>query len=218
MKNLVIITTNHSEEVLERNVKRSQIIQHLEKPLMVVEDQKNVSKSYNNGLKIVEDAQGIDYIMCLHEDVFMPEAFEAQFMNGLSLLPSNWAVLGVAGVMLDSSRKRVSFGNISDRGREWGKAIYRPMPVQTVDELMIILNPKAGLKFDEQFDLDFYGADICMQAHEKGLGVFAVPGYVQHNSTRAFGGRTPSFYANEKRFQEKWKHMLPICTTCSILI
>lgn len=176
----------------------------------------NVSRSYN--LALIKHSKNFEVIIFVHEDVFFPDTFEGQLKQALKDLEGiDWGVLGVAGARAENGG-RTFHGNIKDRGREWGKPISKPIPVQTVDELMLIVNTKADLSFDEQFPLDFYGADICMQSKDFGHGVFVIPGYVHHNSSRPFGGRTPSFYESEKKFKAKWSWVEePIATTCTLI-
>ncbi len=218
MDNLTIITTTHNEETIKANLGKSKFCE--ENDVLFTSDYGNVSKSYNSGFTLKDS----NYLVFVHEDVFFPDGFEEQLEEALFYLEGHewvkgteWGVLGVAGVRLDSAGKRTYHGNILDRGNEWGKKIIKPEPVQTLDELLLIVNPHHGLIFDEQFDLDFYGADICMQAHAKGLGVYVIPGYVHHNSSRPFGHRGDSFWLNKSRFENKWKHKLPIATTCAIM-
>lgn len=207
--NLCIVTASNNEQVLIDNLLTSPIADKY--PVITRTGFDNVPKAYNTA-----QVNGAEIVMYVHNDVFIPADFEEYLEVTLQRLPENWAVLGVAGVQL-SMGKRTIHGNINDRGREWGAPIHDTKFVDTLDELLLIVNTKHGLKFDERFPLDFYGADICMQAHEQQLPVFVIPGYVHHNSKRPFGNRTPGFYASETVFAVKWLHRLPIATTCAIV-
>lgn len=215
MNNIIIITASHNSVTLESNLKNSPILKEDKASLIVADDFANVSKSYNKANELLKFiGQDYEYFMYAHEDVYLPATFENDFKQALKLLPDDWEVLGLAGVRYENGG-RTMHGHINDRGKIWGKEIKAPVKVQTVDELMVIT--RKPLMFDEQFDLDFYGADLCMQANAKGNGVYVVPGFVHHNSSRAFGGRTPSFYVNLERFKTKWEKHLPIATTCTIV-
>jgi hypothetical protein len=206
MKLYRIIIASHNEGILTDNVMTSPIVKVY--PVQVMRGYINVPQAYN-------EAQWADKTIFVHHDVVMPPGFEAQILLAIDSLPDTWAVCGVAGVRYTTGK--ITFGYIEDRGRKWGKRIDKPVPVQTLDELLLIVNRKHGLVFDTRFPQDFYGADICMQAHARKLGVYCIPGFVKHNSTRKVGERTPSFYESEEKFKLKWKER-PIATTCSVIL
>lgn len=209
-----IVTVSHKESVLKENLLQSEMFRfHV---LHIAHTNSNVPQAINEASK-----GNIGARMFVHNDVFIPKDFELQLVKALYSLPNDWGILGLAGasmVKTHQGSKRLFFGHVMDRGNVWGTPFLNPIKVQTVDELLIIVNDAHGTwEFDEQFPFDFYGADICMQAHERGLGVYVIPAFVHHNSSRKVGERTPSFYESEAKFREKWKHRLPIATTCSIL-
>lgn len=200
------ITASNNEEVLQANLLRSPLFKAY--PLTVQRGYTNISKAYNEA----EITNSI--VVYVHNDVYLPESFYSDLMREMEYLYFNkkayWHVLGVAGVKLTNGKKE-SFGNILDRGREWKyNTNILPAEVQTLDEVLLITH--GDKKFDENLDLDFYGADICMNRK-----CYAINAYCEHNSTRKIGERTESFYRCEKYFREKWKASLPIATTCSLL-
>lgn len=217
--NFTIFTASHKEDVLQNNLMKSEFIKMLESKLIIVRDKTNVSLAIGEAIEIIEAIGSIDdAYMIVHNDVFLPENFVHAFTNAFQNIPNDWGIIGVAGVRPENGRRK-NIGHIKDRGREWGSPISKFERVQTLDELLIIINPKANLVFDPQFEQDFYAADLCMQAKDTGYGVYVFPGgYVHHNSTRPIGGRTESFYESEKKFREKWSWVDgPIMTTCSII-
>lgn len=219
---IVIVTASINYQVYEKNLGASHFANA--KGVMRMEGFDNVAKAYNISMRQFAGLTDDVIAIFVHDDVFLPLTFEGDLKVMLSKLPENWGVCGVAGAytsldVLKNKVLRKFYGNVNDRGTEWGKPLTEPMPVQTLDELMLIVNLKHGYHslFDEQFPLDFYGADLCMQAHERGLGVYAIQAYVHHNSSRAFGGRTPGFFESEAKFKKKWAKRLPIATTCSLM-
>ncbi|MEJ0071989.1 MAG: hypothetical protein WDO24_28350 [Pseudomonadota bacterium] len=58
-----------------------------------------------------------------------------------------------------------------------------------------------GLRFDENFDFDFYDMDFCRQAETKGLRMGTAPISVQHASFGAFA--TPIWTAAYQRYLAK---------------
>lgn len=205
-----IVTASNRQDVFEKNLGASERPKDVH--ITICEDSDfNIPRMYNYGI------QNNHITIYCHDDVFLPSGFWEVINFQISILPDNWAVCGVAGASIKDNN-RVFKGHIRDRGKTWGVFFKKPEPVQTLDELLIIVNPRAELKFDEQFPLDFYAADLCLQAHSKGLGVYVIPAYVYHNSSRKVGERTPSFYESEKKLRDKWISKFPmIVTTCSII-
>jgi hypothetical protein len=209
------ITASHNVQVLRDNLLRSPILRR--NPCHTIPDFTNIPKAYNSLHSFFKqpDVTGKDNIVIyVHHDVFLPESFASDLYKALERLPEDWAVLGVAGVKLIDGQK-YNRGYILDRGQPWGKAWKLPDEVDTLDEMLLIT--RGDFVFDEQLPLDFYGADICMQARAQGKKCYAISAYCEHNSTRKFGERTPSFFESQERFKQKWKQFLPIVTTCAIV-
>lgn len=207
-----IICATHNAEILKKNLGSSLFYKRY--PVTVLTGFTNISAAYNSENK---RCGADEYNVYAHHDVFMPRDFEATLISSISQINSidnNWGVLGVAGVTYENS-KRECYGNLKDRGREWGSTKGLPHKVQTLDELLLIT--KGDLIFDELFDLHFYGADICMQAIKQGRKNYAIAAYVHHNSNLTVGFRNQSFRDCEVKFKNKWKDFLPIATTCTIL-
>ena len=95
-----------------------------------------------------------------------------------------------------------------------GKPLDQPAPVQTLDEIVLILRKSTGLRFDEGLPhFHFYGADICMSAAARGLNSYAISGFCIHNTQQSFI-LPPEFYQGYRYLKRKWKDFLPIQTTC----
>jgi len=197
MLNLEFVTASHDDSILKKNLSRSSIFEN--HWLKIGRNYENIPRAYNA-------ADINEKIVCyVHHDVFLPYEFESQLIKSLKQLPYDWEVLGVAGVTGNPKR---NFGFIEDRGRVWGAKFDKPIKVETLDELLLIT--RGDITFDEQFPLDFYGADICMNRT-----CYVIPCFVHHNSSRGWGQRTESFYRSQELFKKKWEHKLPITTTCA---
>lgn len=202
------VTASHKPQVLKNNLLRSPVFKKYS--LTILEGFTNIPKAYNTFTR----SPDYPITIYVHHDVYLPSSFEADLIRSLDRLTDDWGVIGVAGVKLTKGKKE-NHGYISDRGNDWGSMWNLPAEVDTLDEMLLITH--GDVVFDERFEQDFYGADICMQARTKGKKCFAISAYCEHNSTRKFGERTPSFYDSEKKFREKWKNHLPIATTCTIV-
>lgn len=208
MIDIEYITASHDKAILNSQLLRSPIFKQGRHDITIRSGYINIPKAYN--------AYGpkADLMCYLHHDVYLPESFENDLEKALERLPYDWAVIGVSGVKLINGKKVIK-GYINDRGKEWGSPWLLPAEVDTLDEMLIIT--RGDFHFDEQFEQDFYGADICMQAKLQGRKCYAINAYCEHNSSRSFGARTPSFYRSQRLFRAKYKKHLPICTTCSII-
>jgi hypothetical protein len=210
-------TVSHRPDILEINLLTSKVIQD-RCCYVVAENPSNIPSELNMMINSMQSNGMGDHIFIFaHHDVVLPDSFVDDLDYAISKVGKDWGVMGVAGVRFKHPRGRIELGRIIDRGQEWGVGITEPIRVQTLDELLLVVNPASGLCFDPQFDFDFYGADICMQAQEKGLAVYAFHSVVHHNSERKIGGRTPGFFDCQEKFRNKWNKYLPIATTCAIL-
>lgn len=194
------VTASHNEKVLQDNLLSSSLFEYSEPQIM--RGYNNIPLAYNSA--ILKD----EPVCYLHNDIFLPDTFIKDIEESMKLLPDDWEVCGIAGVTLNPGKQ--IHGYILDRGKVWGRPIDTPVKVDTIDELLIIT--RKPVKFDEQFEQDFYAADICI-----GRNVYVISGFCHHNSSREFGGRTSSFFESENKFRIKHADRLPIATTCSLI-
>lgn len=204
--NIEIVVASHNLSILKNNLLKSDITMHY--PLNIKEGFTNIPKAYNSYKGTA------DIIIYSHHDVFLYGLFEKQLLEALHTAPKDWGVLGLAGVKLENNVRKI-YGYIMDRGKAWGAPVSGFVEVDTLDELILIT--KGDLKFDEQFEQDFYGADLCMQAKVKGLKSYVFKSFCDHNSGRKIGARTESFYLSKEKFKRKWQGLLPIATTCGLI-
>ena len=71
------------------------------------------------------------------------------------------------------------------------------------------------LSFDPSLGFHFYGADICLQALERGLAVVAVEAPCKHNTANST--LPDDFFQSAEFFARKWQHRLPVATSCVIV-
>ena len=203
------ITASHDDKILKANLLKS--ILFADYKLTIAFGFNNIPKAYNSIKAKTE------IVVYLHHDIFLPPDFFSNLQHAIKTvtkLDKNWGVLGVAGVKLINNQRQI-FGNINDRGIPFGSAQNLPHEVDTLDELLLITH--GDIVFDENLPLHFYGADICMQAKQQGRKCYAINAYCHHNSSLVRGHRSESFYTCMDYFKNKWKHYLPIATTCTIV-
>jgi hypothetical protein len=90
-----------------------------------------------------------------------------------------------------------------------------PARVATLDELLLVVRRDSPLRFDPALGFHLYGADICLQAAERGLAVVAIGALCHHNSRSI--GLPAAFYRSAEVFAGKWSHRLPVATPCVII-
>ena len=121
------------------------------------------------------------------------------------------SVVGVYGVANDRFGA-TRCGSVIDRDRLLSEGAALPHQVDSLDELLIAVRKSSGLRFEPQLGWHFYGTDICLAAHERGLRCAVVDALCFHNSQSV---DVPSdFWISKQRFADKWKKRLPIETSC----
>lgn len=153
-----------------------------------------------------------EYLMFIHQDVLLPSPdWLARAESYLDSIPR----LGIAGVagMVEGGRFNEERGrNIIKHGDppevwRWGHPITKPEPVQTLDELLVII-PKSV--FDENpFDeatcsgWDLYAVDYCLCIRRAGFEVCVIPLPVNHGSR---GRATESYFVTLDKVLKKHKN------------
>jgi hypothetical protein len=90
----------------------------------------------------------------------------------------------------------------------------QPEPVQTLDEIVLIIRKSSGLRFDDQLPhFHLYGADICLRAAKMGRKSYAIPAFCIHNTQQNLI-LPREFYQCCMHIKRVWKDALPIQTTC----
>jgi Glycosyltransferase like family len=166
-----------------------------------------------------------EFVVCVHQDVFLPNGWDRCLMRQIRAGERRFGPIGVAGVYgvgeviapedptqpLAAERS----GWVVDRGRLLRDGLELPARVATLDELLLVVRRDSGLRFDPDLGFHLYGADICLQARERGLAVVAMAALCHHNSRSV--GLPEAFYRSAEIFARKWSHRLPVATPCVII-
>ena len=189
----------NDEELFENNFMASPCLRRPHSHQIIV--QKNfpsAAKAYNEAL----DKSANDLIVFCHQDIFFRESWLAQLRHWLDYLESrdpNWAVLGCAGATHDGQVR----GYVYSPGLGvTGARFDRPAPVQTLDEIVLILRKPSGLRFDDGLPhFHLYDLDICLRAAKRGMKSYAIPAFSIHNAKQ--GSVLPDeFYERRQACQE----------------
>jgi len=209
LRSIAFVCASNDSRILEDNLLRSPLIDSGAYQLEVVENAPSAAKAYNIGL----DRTKAEIVVFLHHDVYLPLGWDELLQQRISEVEAtdpNWALLGAFGVAMDTR----------NYGPVWSSSInfiaglmpMAPVPVQSFDELLIIMRRDAGLRFDEGLSgWHMYGTDIVCQARDKGFGAYSVALPLIHND--GYKETLDSKFEVAFRYMaRKWRHMLPIKT------
>jgi hypothetical protein len=214
IENLTFVVAVNDDEVYKANLSASPIFtekNHFE--VLMMKNYSSASKAYNAA---IEQARN-DLIVFIHQDIYLPEAWLSCFNKSLSYLDReeiNWGVLGCYGVRQEG-RIEVRLGQVYTTGMGiHGQWIYKPEPVQTLDEIVLVIRKSSGLRFDPSLPyFHLYGTDICMSAREKEMMCYVIPAFCIHNTNQII--ELPiEFYECYKYIKRQWKKYLPIHSSC----
>ena len=210
-RRITLVAAVNSREILEKNLLASPCLQSPHPhQILVQEGFSSASKAYNDAIGKSRN----DLIVFAHQDIILPNLWLDDLEKALAHLEAsdpNWGVLGCYGETLENGGR----GYIYSSGRGiLGKPFELPAPINTLDEIVLILRKSSGLRFDDTLpSFHMYGADICMAAAKRGLRNYAISAFCIHNTV--FNLVLPKeFYDCYKHVQRSRKEFLPIQTTC----
>ena len=219
--NLVFIVCVSSDAVLKQHFLRSPCIQSKKYPVHLHYDCPSAAAAFNPYALGKHSFPNNTWLIWVHQDVYLPSDWDRLFMNNLIAAQQHFprlSVLGLYGVY-GSGPSAIRAGKLLDRGNPLIERAKLPCLVDSLDELLIAVDYKAGLGFDPHLCFDFYGTDIALQAQEKNMQTAVIEAPCEHWSGTP---QNPPFPPNliariEKSaavFEEKWAHRLPITTPC----
>lgn len=206
---IAFVCASNNASILQNDLLRSPAIASGAYPLEVIENAPSATKAYNIGL----DRTDAEIVVFLHHDVYLPLGWDAllcQRIAEVAAIDPDWALMGAFGVAMDTR----SYGPVwsSSIGFIAGLVPMAPVPVQSFDELLIVMRRGAGLRFDEGLDgWHMYGTEIVCQARAMGMGAYSVALPLIHNDgyKEELSG---DFATAFQRIQRKWARFLPIKT------
>ncbi len=196
-----------NEDVLHANALASPIFETVNIPSVLQRGYLSASLSYNEGMAKVKT----DIVIFVHQDVYIPKNWLGYLEKALDWLGDKpWAVLGIIG--------KTKVGRVVGRtwstgiGKEVGCHLQEPVIVESLDELICVVNRKSGIMFDENLPgFHLYGTDIVQIAKKAGYDSYVFEGPVIHNSLPILK-LDKYFYQGYAYLQKKWHESLPIKT------
>jgi hypothetical protein len=204
---LTIVCASNSEAVLRTNLAASPAVTGL--TLQIERDAPAATIAYHSAMQ----ATTSEILIFVHQDVYLPRGWDAVLLarlNDLVKRHPDWALAGAYGVALNHQQ----FGPVwaSSLGQIIGRVPLQPEPVQSFDEMLIVLRRSSRLQFDRaQPGWHMYGADIVQSARALGRGAYAVGLPCIHND-RFHGSLGPDFTESYHWMQAKWAAHLPVQT------
>lgn len=197
----------NDDEVLAANLARSRALSEPGSRLHILRGYRSASVAYNAGL----DAGTHELVVFAHQDVYLPAGWAPAMSAALAHLDAidpAWAVLGLFG----STAAGGTVGHVWSSGlqRLLGAPFDTPMPVASLDELLLVVRRSSGLRFDAGLHgYHLYGTDIVQSALSSGRSAYAVCAPVIHNSRPVL--YLPREYLSAYVYmRRKWARRLPI--------
>ncbi len=191
-----IVCPFRNVEILTGWLLRSLKAQTVEYEIITIDTARHGFSSAAQALNFGGNQARGKYIMFIHQDV---DLVSASWLENAETLLDSIPDLGIAGVVGSvekgssvAERTRNVIAHGSDR-EQIGNPITSPEPVQTLDELLLIIPREVFQKY--QFDEDtcadwhLYGTDYCLNMLTMGKGVYVIPLYVIHKSKGASANR-----------------------------
>ncbi|MEI6267298.1 MAG: glycosyltransferase [Methylococcaceae bacterium] len=206
--NFSVIVVSNNDEILETTLLVSP---DLKDGIEIVIERNAISAAvgYNAGIK---RSRG-DILVFVHQDAYLPKGWFDQILQAVDFLnmkESCWGVLGVYGRQLNGT----GYGHLysTGLGTILGEPVTSPISIQTLDEVVLVVRRSNGLWFDEKLPgFHLYGADICLEARQRGLTCHVVEAFCIHNS-RGITFLPWAYWQAWLYIRRKWWHELPIMT------
>ena len=211
------VTCVSNTATLQQQLLRSPSLQSGGTPLHAFFNAKSAAEAFNR----VASFANIDWLVWVHQDVFLPESWTQLFSNQLHQTCERWpdlAVAGVYGICGRGANARAA-GHVLDRGTLLKPDHPLPCLAESLDELLVAVRTSSNLRMDSRLGFDFYGTDLVLQAQERGLKSAVLDAYCEHWSDTPLQS-SPSdrlkhrVMVSAEVFENKWRHRLPITTSC----
>lgn len=161
-----------------------------------------------------------EWLVWVHQDVFLPPGWDAQFIRGLDLAARQFPRLAVAGVygVAGAGAAARRAGHLLDRGTLLRESVALPCRARSLDELLFAVRLSSGLQLDPELGFDLYATDVALAAAERDMEVAVVDAYCEHwsgtHKERVAEEFADRVVRSGKIFESKWSHRLPIETPC----
>ncbi len=204
---LDVVVAVNDDTVLASNLLRSPLLRRPGVTLHVQKGYASAALAYRAAMHVSSG----DVLVFAHQDAYVPAQWDTQLRLAIASLEKTdplWAVLGVYGMRVDGTQ----VGCVWSSGLDamFGASFDAPVPVESIDEVLIVLRRSSGIEFDPALPgYHLYATDLVQTALSTGRGAHVMFAPVVHNSR-------PSLYLGEDYFEaydyvaRKWRQRLPI--------
>lgn len=211
---LSFVTCAANQAVLEANLLSSPCLAPgSPHEVIVTRNCANAAEGLNRGLAAARN----EVVICLHQDVWLPQDWPRRFWQQYDLASALHGTIGVAGVygvsLHQGAVRRV--GHVVDRDYLLWETPPLPALVDTLDELLLAVRKDSGFRFDPSLGFHFYGADICLATRQACLPTVVLDALCFHNSAGTV--LPPEFAQSQQVFAAKWAARLPVATSCAVV-
>lgn len=206
-RRICLVSLVNRPDILDANLMRSPDVQSGRLRVLTEEN----PESAGRGLNRLLDRADADIIVCVHQDVYLPNGWADvldQRLDEVEAHDPDWALIGAFGNALDG----LPWGPVwsSSISAIVGSVAVEPVEVQGFDELMLVLRRSSGLRFDEEMPgFHLYGTDIAQQARAAGQGAWVLPLPLVHND-RFHDVPDEGFAQAYHYMRRKWQAVLPL--------
>ena len=202
---ITFVSAVNDFSILENNLLQSPIIKSGKAKLLIETDHNSASIAYNEALSKINS--GI--VVFAHQDVYFPNGWERLLYKGLKKInDKKWAIVGIIGITKNGFIVGKSWSN--GLNMEISSPLNVPYPIVSIDEIVIVMNKKNLVRFDEKLPgFHLYGTDIVQNALIKDYKAYVINAPVIHNSLPIkFLGR--DYIVSYRYMQKKWRNQLPL--------
>lgn len=223
---LSFVTCASNLQVLGERLLASPCLQRAEHPLAAYFNVASAAHGFNAGMAAAQNEptdrpSQNSWLVWVHQDVFLPQDWDAVFAQALTAALRRFPKLAVAGVygVIGAGSNARRAGHVLDRGTLLREPEPLPCLVDSLDELLFAVRVDSGLTLDSALGFDFYATDLVLQAQEQGWQCAVVDAYCEHWSSTPASGNLPDavvkrVLTNGTVFEQKWHHRLPVTTPC----
>jgi len=219
---LSLVTCASNPAVLSQRLLASPCLRPGGLPLAAYFNATSAAQGFNAAMAAARDSSyDDDWLVWLHQDVFLPEGWDARFTQALTDAAQRFPRLAVAGVygVAGSGGAARRAGHVLDRGTLLHESAALPCLVDSLDELLFAVRLDSGLQLDPALGFDFYATDLVLQAQQKGWQCAVLDACCEHWSATPSRGAVPPAVVQRINhsaaiFERKWAQRLPITTPC----
>jgi len=209
----------NNDEILNANLLSSPCLRKTGSPhqLIIERNCSSAAEGFSRGIQAARN----DLVVMLHQDMYLPRGWPNRFLQQYRYAEKLFGKIGVAGVVGMTHRNNESMGHgyIVDGCsiKTFQGESKNPVPVDTLDEVLLAVPRNTPLRLDPSLGFHFYGGDICLAARQAGLPVVALDALCFHNAININITFSAAFYKSREIFKNKWIAELPIATTCTLI-